>query len=101
MKNTIIIILFIFAFGCCSFKPYWNDKLPEECNMTLNAMQLYYKSVDKSGSVPSIDACYRCLNRIRCQREIFGVNEKGELNPVNYNDAIKYRNYEQCRSELK
>ncbi len=97
----IISAIVFFAPSCCSFKPIWNDKLPPECNMSLNAMQIYHKSADKSGSVPSTEACYKCLHRLRCQAEVFGVNDKGEPKPVDYGDAVKYRNYEQCRSELK
>ena len=86
--------------GCRTFKPIWVEKLPAECNMSLNAMSLYYVSADKSGVMPSLAACERCLNRMRCQVEVFGVSEKGEPNPVIYT-GTKYRDYEQCRSELK
>jgi len=86
--------------GCKTFEPIWVDKLPAECNMSLNAMRLYYATSDKSGTVPPVDACYRCLNRLRCQAEVFGLNDKGEPNPVIYT-GNKYRDFEQCRSELK
>jgi len=86
--------------GCRTFSPIWMEQLPPECNMSLNAMRLYYATSDKSGTVPPVDACYRCLNRLRCQAEVFGLNDKGEPNPVIYT-GTKYRDFEQCRSELK
>lgn len=95
-----ILTGFSMLQGCRTFKPIWLEQLPAECNMSLNAMRLYYATSDKSGTVPPVDACYRCLNRLRCQVEVFGVNDKGEPNPVIYT-GNKYRDFEQCRSELK
>lgn len=97
-----LVLTVLFALpGCKSFSPIWLDKLPAECNMSLNAMRLHYSSADKAGTSPSLEACYKCLHRIRCQAEVFGVDDKGLPLPVDYNNASKYRNYEQCRSELK
>jgi len=69
--------------------------------MSLNAMRLYYNSKDKSATVPSLTACYKKIHRLFCQGEVFGFNKAGKPNPVNYQDSVKYRNYEQCKSELK
>jgi hypothetical protein len=93
--------LLISAFLCCSFRPYWNDKLPAECNMSMNMLKAYYGSKDKSAVMPATDFCYKKLHRLSCQGEVFGFDEKGNPNAVDYTDAAKYRNYSQCLAELK
>jgi hypothetical protein len=101
VASTVLVVAVIFALpGCQTFKPIWMAELPAECNMCLNAMRLYYSSADKSGAVPAVDSCYRCLHRIRCQVEVFGIDEKGLPRPVEY-AGPKYRDYAQCRDELK
>jgi hypothetical protein len=100
----LILVIFVLSgvFLCCNtFKPIWNDQLPAECNMCLNVYKMYYKTEDKSAIVPMTEACVKKLHRDNCQAEVFGVNEKGEPNPVIYDDAKLYRNYTQCLSELK
>lgn len=102
--TLLVIVFLVFGTGllCCkSFEPIWIKDLPPECNMSLNAVKMYYDSKDKSGAAPVIDYCYKCLHRIRCQAEVYGYSQGGQLNPVDYSDAKKYRDYEQCRSELK
>ncbi|PKL40758.1 MAG: hypothetical protein CVV44_03890 [Spirochaetae bacterium HGW-Spirochaetae-1] len=109
LKTGIIFFLLLtlcatIAFSCLScksFDPIWIEELPAECNMSLNAYKLYYQAKDKSATVPPSEACYKKLHRIYCQGEAFGISEDGKANPVDYQDAVKYRNYEQCRSELK
>lgn len=109
-KNIIIGVV-IFALlvllnlslymGCKTFKPTWESKLPTICNMSLNEMQLFYASKDKSGAMAGAGMCYKILIRTICQAETFGIDDKGNPNPVNYDDAKKFRNYSQCMKELE
>jgi len=88
--------------GCKTFEPIWLDELPAECNMSLNAYRMYYQSADKSAVMPSTDFCFKKIHRLFCQEEVFGYKPDGKtLNPVDYQNPVLYRNYEQCRSELK
>jgi hypothetical protein len=103
MILTFLLIIVVISLVCCKtqFKPIWEDRLPAECNMTLNTYRLYYNSADKSAVMPSSDFCYKKLHRLFCQGEVYGYDEKGNPNPVDYNDSKKYRDYSQCMSELK
>jgi hypothetical protein len=87
--------------GCCSFKPVWVKELPPECNMSLNAMSLYYQAEDKSGAVPGMEACFSSLRKQKCQADVFGFDDKGKMKSVDYSDTIKYRNYSECQKELR
>lgn len=89
------IVMVTILLSCKTFTPIWIDKLPPECNMSLNAIKLYYGSTDKSGAVPSMILCYKCLARTACKKEIFGDG------PVDYNNASKIRDYNQCLTELQ
>lgn len=102
--GIIIGLAIVLLFGgliCCTFRPIWIKELPPDCNMTLNTYRMYYDSKDKSGAVPAADYCYKKLHRLACQKEVFGYDENGKPNPVDYADTAKYRNYTQCLSELK
>jgi hypothetical protein len=99
---ALVLILFVLSgIICCSFKPIWIEDIPGECNMTLNVYKMYYKTADKSAIVPMTEACVKKMHRLSCQEEVFGVNEKGDPMPVQYDDPKLYRNYTQCLSELK
>lgn len=113
-SKLLLIIVLILAAGAVFFlssctlfqKEYaptvWEKNLPPECNMSLNAYKLYYNSNDKSATVPPSDFCFKKLHRLFCQEEVFGRNiETGILNPVDYENNKLYRNYEQCKAELK
>src|SRR4030042_5834049 len=98
----ICILIILGVFLCCNtFQPIWQDDLPAECNMTLNVYRMYYKTEDKSAIVPMTEACVKKLHRLSCQAEIFGIDEEGKSNPVLYDDAKLYRNYNECLKELK
>lgn len=97
----ILTLIFAAPSGCQTFKPTWEPKLPAICNMSLNEMQLFYASKDKSGAMAGAGMCYKILIRTICQAETFGIDEKGNPNPVNYDDAKKFRNYSQCMKELE
>lgn len=106
MVIWLLIVAGVFSIinlsGCKTFEPtVWNDQLPPECNMSLNTYKLYYGSADKSAAVPSSDFCYKVLQRLRCQCEVFGVDKEGKPLPVDYNNASKYRDYAQCRDEIR
>lgn len=104
-SSIISVVLFIAVValsvllytGCFSrtFKPIWIKELPKECNMTLNTYRMHYNSKDKSGAIPSSNFCFKKLHREDCMQQYFPGK------PVDYNDLKNYRNYEQCRSELK
>lgn len=101
---VLILVIFVLSgvFLCCNtFKPIWIEKLPAECNMCLNTYEIYYKTKDKSATVPPYDYCIKKLHRLSCQAEVFGVDEKGNPNPVDYEDLKKLSNYTRCLSELK
>ena len=87
--------------GCKTFKPTWEPKLPAICNMSLNEAQLFYASKDKSGVMPGSAMCYKILIRTICQAETYGLDKQGIPNPVDYDDAKKFRNYSQCMKELE
>lgn len=108
----LIAIVFVMAYisigfvgmtlGCKTFEPtVWEDKLPPECNMSLNTYKLYYNTSDKSATVPSSDFCFKVLQKLRCQEEVYGLDNNGKLNPVDYNNPGKYRDYVQCKEEIK
>jgi hypothetical protein len=109
MKNIIIICVVILLtvisgglFYCCSFDPVGDiDSLPPECQTALNIAKLYSKAEDKSAVVKPFEYCYKCLHRIRCQAEVFGVDEKGNPNPIDYTQQGKYRDYNECLKELQ
>lgn len=88
--------------GCKTYEPtVWNDKLPPECNMTLNTYKLYYSTADKSATVPASDYCYKKLHRIYCQEEVYGLDKDNRPNPVDYGNPVKYRDYSQCLTEVR
>jgi len=98
----ICILVILGIFLCCNtFKPIWIKELPSECNMCLNTYEIYYKTADKSATVPPYDYCIKKLHRLSCQAEVFGVNKEGKPNPVDYEDLKKLSNYTRCLSELK
>ncbi len=97
----MLIVIVLCIVVCCSYRPIWKSELPAECNMTLNMYKMYYDVKDKSAIIPPTDICYKKLQRLSCQAEIFGINNDGNPNPVNYDDPKLYRNYTQCLSELK
>jgi hypothetical protein len=105
MKKYIILAacLVIFSgfnlFICCNtFKPIWNDKLPAECNMSLNLYRTYYKADDKSGTVTMSTACIHKLRRLECQELIFGKDENGKI-LFDIEDKNKLTEYYRCLSE--
>ncbi|MCK9282591.1 MAG: hypothetical protein M0P71_18395 [Melioribacteraceae bacterium] len=108
-KKYLIILFAILAiflvstiFLCCqTYKPIWIKDIPIEYNMILNTNKMYFDSKDKSGAMPQIELYIKRLHRMECQAEVFGTNEKGLPNPVNYDDSKLYRNYSQCLQELK
>ena len=62
----------------------------------------HLETKDKSATVPSSDFCFKKLHRLFCQGEVFGYKEDGKTpKPVDYNNPSKYRDYEQCKAELK
>jgi hypothetical protein len=88
--------------GCKTYEPVtWNDKLPPDCNMTLNTYKLYYGSTDKSATVPDATYCYKKLHRLFCQEEIYGRDKDGKILPVDYDNAKKFRDYTQCKDEIR
>lgn len=97
----ILTVLFAFPIGCKTFKPTWEPKLPAICNMSLNEMQLFYASKDKSGAMAGAGMCYKILIRTLCQAETFGIDGNGNPKPVDYDDQKKFRNYSQCMKELE
>lgn len=99
---VVCLVIAVCAFFCCNtFEPVWKDELPAECNMCLNTYKMYYSAKEKSGAVPAYDYCIKKLHRINCQAEVFGYNENGKPNPVNYDDLKAYNNFMKCLLELK
>lgn len=102
---VVLVVLYIalLGAGCKTYEPVWEPKLTAECNMALNTYKLYFESKDKSAVMPTMEYCYKSLHRRCCQEEVFGRSRDspGMLNPVDYTDTIKYRNYSQCLNELK
>ena len=100
--STLIFNVTMLFSGCKTFEPIWDERLPAECNMSLNTYKLFYETKDKSATVPSSDYCFKKLHRLFCQGEVFGYKEDGKTpKPVDYNNSSKYRDYEQCKAELK
>ena len=100
--SALIFSVTMLFSGCKTFEPIWDERLPAECNMSLNTYKLFYETKDKSATVPSSDFCFKKLHRLFCQGEVFGYKEDGKTpKPVDYNNSSKYRDYEQCKAELK
>ena len=97
----IILVLVFIGGGCMSFDLIWEDRLPPECNMSINMLNMYYKSDEKSAVAVPMDYCFKCLRRIRCQGEVFGFDENGNPNPVDYNDLNKLNNFNRCMEQLQ
>lgn len=96
------VVYFAFFFvifghtGCSTFRPIWIEGLEPECNMTLNVIRAYYNAPEKSGVVPAIEKCYSCLKWIRCQKEVFGTEPSGKLNPVVHSDTTRMNYFLNC-----
>ena len=94
ISSVIIIVGLSAALTCCmSYRPIWKENIPDECNIYLNVNKMYYESKDKSMTVPAFEYCIKKLHRLSCQAEIFGIDEKGKPNPVQYDDPKLYRAY--------
>lgn len=99
MKYLIIAI--VFFLGCCGYRPYYNKDASAEYNMAINAMKLADATKNTSIAVDPMKFYYSSLNRDKCRKEIFGADKEGNINPVDYSDAKKYRDYNECLKELK
>jgi hypothetical protein len=97
----LVLTLLVCNLCCCGFRPYTNKDMTPEYNMAINAMKLADSTKNTSIAVEPMKNYYSSLNRDKCRKEIFGVDEKGNINPVDYNDAKKYRDYNECLKELK
>lgn len=93
---AIMAALFLLLLTSCTFSPVRIDGLEEECNLAYSAMRLIDgKTVDKSLAIIPIERCSAVLQRKRCKAEVYGIN------PVDYNDPKKYRDYSECLKEMK
>lgn len=98
----LMLILISLVFFCCNtFKPKWRNDLPSICNIAREDKQFYYKSEEKSGSVPGMEYCFKCLQRDQCRKEVFGVDKEGNPLPVDYTDKEKLIYFNNCLNELK
>jgi hypothetical protein len=65
----------------------------------LNCYKLYNKTEDKSGTVLITEACKNKLKRIDCQKQVFGIDDKGSPIPFDINDKNKMSEYYRCLNE--
>ena len=96
MLVATITLSAIFFPSCSTFKPIWMKELPAECNMSLNVLQMYYKSADKSGAVPSMQECFSCLKSTKCQIEAFGVDKDGRPGRIDLSDNVRLNYFLNC-----
>lgn len=100
MKKIIFILVCIFISGCTNFKPVLVEGWTDECNVMATIGKLEEQDKEKKLAALALAPCYKSIKRRDCRREHYGINPKtGAINPVNYSDAVKYRNYTQCMAE--
>ena len=99
--SIVACAVVLVVASCGTFRPIGDvDKMEPECVYSLNVMRIYGKADEKSGIVPSIESCLRCMKKLRCQREVYGIDRAGEVNPVDYDDFAKFKRYTACKGEL-
>ena len=87
--------------SCGSFRPIGDvGAMEPECVYSLNVMRIYGKADEKSGIVPAVESCLKCMRKARCLREVFGLDKAGRLNPVDYDDFARFKRYTACKGEL-
>jgi len=86
---------------CCSFSPIWIKELSPEMNIAFNIDNANRKNSDKTAVNNAYNKVFESIRRTQCQKEIFGIDEKGNALPVQYDDPKLYRNYQECLKELK
>lgn len=98
---VVVLALYIAVFtGCSTFKPVIVEGWTIECNVMATIAKLEEDDKGKKLASQAMILCYKSIKRRDCQKEQFGVDEKtGKINPVDYNDARKYRSYTQCINE--
>lgn len=96
-----VLFVIFFLTGCGSMKVYWNKEIPAECNMAINADKVYYKSADKSGAVIPMEKCFKVLASCRCQEQVFGKDEQGNIKRIDRSDLMKMSHYNACMNELQ
>lgn len=93
--------LAVLVTSCSTFRPIGDvGTMEPECVYSLNVMRIYGKADEKSGIVPAVESCLKCMKKVRCQREVFGLDKAGRLNPVDYDDFARFKRYTACKGEL-
>ena len=91
--NLMIVVSLVLMFlmicflmsGCYIIKNY--NKTTPECEIYYNTL-----GITKQGDP---DKCYNSISYERCKKDIF------QNSVLDFNDSVKYRNFNECLKELQ